>query len=261
MARQGMWIARAVTSAVLALAVSGCGSVSGAEQSGHGTKTVTVFAASSLSGALEEAKSEFAKAHQGLEIRLNMGSSSTLVAQLRNGAPADLFASADEPTMDKAVDAELTDGPVRHFAGNTLSLLVQKGNPRKIRGLRDLNREDLTVSLCGPQVPAGRYARQALQRAGVPVPRGGEELDVKQVASRVTLGEADVGIVYTTDAKAVAGKADEVAIAEAQNVVAHYPASVLKTGDNAAGAELFLDFLLSPEGMQILKKHGFREPR
>jgi molybdate transport system substrate-binding protein len=255
------WFARAVTSAVLALAVSGCGSVSGTEQSGHGTKSVTVFAASSLSGALEEAKSEFAKVHPGLKIRLNVGGSSTLVTQLSNGAPADLFASADEPTMDKAVDAGLTDGPVRHFAGNTLSLLVRKGNPEKIRGLRDLNRDDLTISLCAPQVPAGRYARQALQRAGVPVPRSGEELDVKQVASRVTLGEADVGIVYSTDAKAVAGKADEVAIAEDQNVVAHYPASVLKSGDNAAGAKLFLHFLLSPEGRQILKKHGFLEPR
>ncbi|GAB2715937.1 molybdate ABC transporter substrate-binding protein [Streptomyces bullii] len=256
------WIARAVTSAVLALAVTGCGAAGGGtERSGHGTKTVTVFAASSLSGALEEARSAFAKAHPSLKIRLNMGGSSTLVAQLRNGAPADLFASADETTMDKAVDAGLTDGSVRLFAGNTLSLLVQKGNPQKISGLRDLNREGLTVSLCGPQVPAGRYARQALRSAGVPVPRGGEELDVKQVASRVTLGEADVGIVYTTDAKAVAGKADEVAIAEDHNVVAHYPASVLKTGDNAAGAKVFLDFLLSLEGRQILKKHGFREPR
>jgi molybdate transport system substrate-binding protein len=259
MARQ--WIARAVTSAVLALAVSGCGSAGGAEQGGHGKKTVTVFAASSLSGALEEAKREFAKVHPGMEIKLNLGGSSTLVAQLRNGAPADLFASADEPTMDKAVDAGLTDGSVRHFAGNTLSLLVDKGNPKKIRGLGDLNRENLTVSLCGPQVPAGRYARQALERAGVPVPSGGEELDVKQVVSRVTLGEADAGIVYATDAKAVADKAEAVAIAEDQNVVARYPASVLNTGDNAAGAKLFLDFLLSPDGKQILKKHGFREPQ
>lgn len=259
MARQ--WIAGAVTSAVLALAASGCGSAGGAEPSGHGTKPVTVFAASSLSGALEEAKSAFAKVHPGMEIRLNLGGSSTLVAQLRNGAPADLFASADEPTMDKAVDAGLTDGPVRFFADNTLSLLVQKGNPDKIRGLADLNREDLTVSLCGPQVPAGRYARQALERADVPVPSGGEELDVKQVVSRVTLGEADAGIVYATDAKAASGKADAVAIAEDQNVVAHYPASVLNTGDNAAGGQVFLDFLLSSDGKEILKKHGFRDPQ
>ncbi|OJF10542.1 molybdate ABC transporter substrate-binding protein [Couchioplanes caeruleus] len=259
MARQ--WLARAVICAATALAVTGCGNAHGAAQSGHGQKTVTVFAASSLSGALEEAKREFAAVHPGLHIRLNVGGSSTLVTQLKNGAPADLFASADEPTMDKAVEAGLTVGSVQHFAGNVLSILVQKGNPHKINGLVDLSREDLTVSLCGPQVPAGRYARQALERAKVPVPRGGEELDVKQVVSRVTLGEADAGIVYATDAKSVAGKADEVTIADDQNIVARYPASVLNTGDNPAGAKMFLDYLLSADGKKILQKHGFQEPR
>ncbi|WP_127500341.1 molybdate ABC transporter substrate-binding protein [Actinoplanes solisilvae] len=259
MSRQ--WFARAVVCTVTALAVTGCGNAHGAPRSAHGQQTVTVFAASSLSGALEEAKHEFAKIHPGMDIRLNLGGSSTLVAQLRNGAPADLFASADEPTMDKAVQAGLTEGSVQHFAGNKLSILVQTGNPQKISGLADLNRADLTVSLCGPQVPAGRYARQALERAKVPVPGGGEELDVKQVVSRVTLGEADAGVVYATDAKSVAGKADEVDIPAAHNVVVRYPASVLNTGENPAGAQTFLDYLLSTEGEKILKKHGFQEPR
>lgn len=259
MARQ--WLTRAVLCAATALALTGCGNPHGAAPSGHAPQSVTVFAASSLSGALEEAKREFATVHPGLDIKLNLGGSSTLVTQLKNGAPADLFASADEPTMDKAVEAGLTDGTIQHFAGNVLTILVAKGNPEKISGLADLNRTGLTVSLCGPQVPAGRYARQAMERAKVPVPAGSEELDVKQVVSRVTLGEADAGIVYATDAKSVADKADQVPIAADQNVVARYPASVLKAGDNPAGAKMFLDYLMSADGQGILRSHGFQEPR
>ncbi|HEX8347893.1 MAG TPA: molybdate ABC transporter substrate-binding protein [Actinoplanes sp.] len=259
MARQRL--TRVVLGAATALALAGCGNAHGAAPGGHTQKSVTVFAASSLSGALEEAKRAFAKVHAGLDIKLNLGSSSTLVTQLKNGAPADLFASADEPTMDKAVQAGLTDGTVEHFAGNVLTILVAKGNPEKITGLADLNRAGLTISLCGPQVPVGRYARQAMEQAKVPVPAVGEEFDVKQVVSRVTLGEADAGVVYATDARTVTDKADEVPIAADHNVVARYPASVLNTGDNPAGAKLFLDYLMSADGQKILKNHGFQEPR
>ncbi|WP_455361175.1 molybdate ABC transporter substrate-binding protein [Streptomyces sp. SYSU K21746] len=234
---------------------------SDAGRSGEGApKTVTVFAAASLGGALEEVKTEFHKKHPELDVRLNLGSSSTLVTQLSNGAPGDVFASADEPTMRKAVDKKLTEGRTEIFARNSLSLLVRKGNPKKITGLGDLGRPGLTVSMCGPQVPVGRYARQALERAGVAVPKGGEELDVKQVVSRVTMGEADVGVVYATEVLGAKGKADGVSIPAAQNVDAHYPVGLLNTGDNASGGRLFKEYLLSAEARRILQRHGFLAP-
>ncbi|WP_406864439.1 molybdate ABC transporter substrate-binding protein [Streptomyces sp. HUAS MG47] len=238
--------------------MTGCGQADAG--GGHHDTTVTVFAAASLTGVLEDAKDEFAKSHPGMEIRLNLGSSSTLLTQLRNGAPGDVFASADERTMQDAAKAGLTDGEPRVFARNTLSLLVRKGNPDKIKGLNDLSRPDLTVSLCGPQVPVGRYARQALAKAGVRASDGGQELDVKQVVSRVTMGEADVGIVYRTDALAAKGKADGIAIPDAQNVEARYPVGVLK-GGNTEGARMFTDFLLSEDGRRILTDHGFLAPQ
>ncbi|GAA4909076.1 molybdate ABC transporter substrate-binding protein [Streptomyces coeruleoprunus] len=210
--------------------------------------------------ALEEIKAAFAKAHPDHAVRLNLGSSSTLVTQLRGGAPGDVFVSADEPNMRKAVDARLVDGEPKVFARNLLSLIVEKGNPKKIKGLADLRRTDLTVAMCGPQVPVGRYGRQALQKAGVPVPKGAEELDVKQVVSRVTLREADVGVVYVTDVKAAGAKAEGVAVPAAHNVEARYPVGLLTGGGNTAGGRLFVDFLLSAQAQAVLKNHGFLAP-
>ncbi|MFE9775265.1 molybdate ABC transporter substrate-binding protein [Streptomyces sp. NPDC005931] len=205
-------------------------------------------------------KQGFRKEHPDLEVRLNLGSSSTLVTQLANGAPGDVFASADEHTMQKAVDGKLTEDKPEVFARNTLALLVQKGNPEKIKGLEDLDRPGLTVSMCGPQVPVGRYARQALQRSGVSVPKGGEELDVKQVVSRVTMGEADVGVVYATEVLGARGKADGIAVPPARNVEARYPVGLLNTGRNTAGGRLFVDYLLSAEAQKVLRRHGFLAP-
>jgi molybdate transport system substrate-binding protein len=250
-------MAAAATAIATVSAGAACG---GAHSSEHGNRTVTVFAAASLGNALQEVKSRFAKAHPEVDVRLNLGSSSTLATQVQAGAPADVFASADEPTMKKALDAGLADGQARIFARNTLSILVAKGNPKRITGLRDLSRRGLVVALCGPQVPVGRYGREALAKAGVPVPRGSQELDVKQVVSRVTLSEADAGIVYATDVTASRGKAEGVTIPANQNVEARYPVSALKAGNNVAGGRLFVDFLLSAEGQRALQAYGFLPP-
>ncbi|MEU5878803.1 molybdate ABC transporter substrate-binding protein [Spirillospora sp. NPDC047279] len=238
-------------------ALGGCGSGSGSAATGG---TATVFAAASLTGAFTDLKERFEAAHPGRSVRLNFGASSTLVTQLTHGAPADVFASADQANMDKAVKAGVTDGTPSTFARNSLALIVRPGNPKRITGLADLRRGGIVVSLCAPAVPAGRYAAQAFAKARVPAPRAGGETDVKQVVTRVSLGEADAGVVYVTDARAAGSRVSTVAIPPAHNVTAAYPASVIKGGPDTAAGRAFLAFLTSAAGRTVLAGHGFQSP-
>jgi molybdate transport system substrate-binding protein len=224
------------------------------------TGNVTVLAAASLTGSFGAAKTAFEAANPGATVTLSFGASSTLATQVVQGAPADVFASADQANMAKVTGPGLTAGTPVVFATNRLAIIVAKGNPKGIAALTDLARPDLAVVLAGPDVPAGKYARQVLDAAKVAVTPKSLEADVKAVVSKVTLGEADAGIVYTTDVQAAGTKAEGVAIPDGVNVLASYPVAVLKDARNAGAAQAFVAFLTSDAGRAILTGAGFGTP-
>jgi molybdate transport system substrate-binding protein len=221
---------------------------------------VTIFAASSLVDAFARIGDDLKKADPEARLVFNFGSSSTLATQIANGAPADVFASADEANMRKVVDAELAVAVPTAFAGNRLEIAVAAGNPKKIGALADLARADVVLVLAAPTVPAGRYALEALTKAGVTVKPVSQEVDVRAVLNKVSLGEADAGIVYVTDVRSAAGRVTGVAIPEEQQVVARYLIAVVKGSKNAQLANRFVDYLMSPNGQSILAEFGFTKP-
>lgn len=227
---------------------------------GEQTRTVTIFAAASLTAAFQSIGSAVGRADPRLKAEFNFAGSSTLVAQIEQGALADVFASADQPNMRKLVDVGLITGSPRVFATNRLQIVTAAGNPKGITGLTDLVRPGLVVVLCAPAVPCGRYAVQALQKAGVSVVPASQETDVKAVVSKVALGEADAGLVYVTDVKAGGAKVQGIVIPDAQNVVATYPIAVVKAAPDSRAAQAFVDFVLSPQGQRILASFGFGGP-
>ena len=221
---------------------------------------ITVFAAASLTEAFDALGEAFAAANPGATLRYNTAASSSLAAQILQGAPVDVFASADEVSMDSVVGGPGTRGEPQVFATNVLEILVAPGNPRGIADLQDLADPELLVVVADPRVPIGRYTAQVLDRAGVQVaPRSLEE-SVKGVVTKVTLGEADAGIVYRTDVLAAGSAGDGVAIPGGVNVVARYPIAVLSEAPNPAGAAAFSAFVRAAPGRAILEAHGFGVP-
>ena len=221
---------------------------------------LTVSAAASLTAAFGEIARAFESARPGVTVRTNFGGSSTLVVQIREGAPVDVFASADEASMQKLVDAGEVPSKPETFATNRLAILVGRGNPERIAGIADLARPGLVIALCGPAVPAGRYAREIFARAGVAVPESSQELDVKAVVTRVAMGEADAGIVYETDVRAAGDRVEAIPIPDALNVTARYPIAVLARTKEAEAAASLVRFVLGHAGQAILARHGFLPP-
>jgi len=221
------------------------------------TAKITVLAAASLTEAFRAAGAAFLTIHN-VQVTFSFGASSTLAAQIVSGSPGDVFASADERTMKRAVDAGDVAGSPQIFATNRLAVAVAPGNPEHIGTLADLARPGLRIALCAAQVPCGTLADQTLVNAHVTVAHPSRELDVKAVVTKVRLGEADAGIVYTTDVLAAAGSVAGVAIPDAQNVVARYPIAVLKGASSSA--RTFVDFIISPDGAAILRRFGFGVP-
>ena len=220
------------------------------------TGNLTVLAAASLSESFKELGAAFEAKHPGTKVTFSFDASSALATQANNAAPADLFASADQANMKKVTDAGNATGP-RVFAHNKLAIIVAKGNPKKITGLKDFANPKITFVLCAAEVPCGKYGAQALSKAGVKAQPKSLEANVKAVVTKVTSGEVDAGIGYVTDARAAAGSADGVEIAEQYNVVAEYPMAVLKQSANANLAYAFLDYILGPEAQAVLVKYGF----
>ena len=221
---------------------------------------VTVFAASSLTESFTELGKQFEAAHPGVEVTLNFGASSALVQQITGGAPVDVFASADESNMKKLTDAGLGAGAATVFARNQLEILVEAGNPKSITGLADLAEPDLAVVLCAESVPCGKLAKQILDAAHVAVTAKSLEENVKGVVTKVTLGEADAGIVYVTDVLAAKDRAAGVEIPDDQNAVTKYPIVVTKAAANPDAAAAFEAFVTSSDGQVVLKGYGFDTP-
>jgi molybdate transport system substrate-binding protein len=223
-------------------------------------RDIAVFAAASLTDAFTKAGDEFAKSNGRVHLTFNFGSSSTLATQIVNGAPADVFASADEDNMRKVIDAELADGAPTTFAGNRLRIAVARGNPKMIASLADLARPDLVLVLAAPTVPAGKYALESLSKAGVVAKPASQEVDVRAVLNKVALGEADAGIVYVTDVLSAGGRITGVDIPEEAQVVARYPATVVRDARNPVLAHAFVDYLVSPDGQTTVRAFGFSNP-
>ena len=245
-----------VATAVLFVA---CGSNAGSASTSPAplSGTVNVFAAASLTAAFNDLATSFQGANPGVTVKLNFAGSPTLVAQIEQGAPADVFASADTTNMDKLKGDGFTNGTPQVFARNKLEIVVAPGNPKGITALADLTRSGVIYITEAPSVPAGKYALQALKMAGVTVTPKSLETDVKSVVSKIELGEADAGIVYTTDVTAAGTKVSGVPIPDMYNVIATYPIAAVKATTNPAAANAFIAYVLSAAGQAKLQSFGF----
>jgi molybdate transport system substrate-binding protein len=250
--------------AAVSLLIAGCGSSSSTNSAGPTNSVdaklsgaVIVFAAASLNGAFDKLGSQFEQAHPGVTFKFNYAGSSSLATSLTQGARADLFASANTTNMQTVQNADLLAASPTNFAHNKLEIAVIKGNPMHITSVSDLTNSDVKVVVCQRDVPCGAYSAEVFKKAGVTVKPVSEETSVTGVVTKVSLGEADAGIVYTTDVKAAADKVTGVPIPDDQNVTADYPIAPLKDAPNSAAGKAFESYVLSPEGQQVLTSYGF----
>ena len=252
------WNSVATIAAVLALVLTACGDDQDAPETGAGD--ITVFAAASLTDAFTEIGDAFMTARPGSEVSFNFAASSELVTQIGEGAPADVFASADQNNMTKLTDAGTNGSEPVVFATNLLEIIVAPDNPLGITAVAGLANEDLIVVICALEVPCGAYAEEIFANAGVTVTPDSYEENVRAVVSKVTLGEADAGIVYRTDVTGAGDEADGVEIPEDVNVLAEYPIATTSEASDPNAAQAFIDFVLSAEGQEILASYGFLAP-
>jgi molybdate transport system substrate-binding protein len=245
--------------AAVSLLAASCGGTATAASS-KPTGTVVVFAAASLSGAFDKIGTQFEKANPGVSMKFNYAGSSSLATQIKQGAPADVFASADTQSMDTVTSGGGADGSPRTFAKNRMEIIVAPGNPKHITSVADLAKSGVQVVTCASAVPCGIYAQQIFKKAGITVKPVSEETSVSSVVTKVTLGQADAGIVYVTDVKAAGSKAEGVAIPDSQNVLADYPIVMVKGASNSEGASAFIGYVMSPAGQKVLASFGFLPP-
>jgi molybdate transport system substrate-binding protein len=221
---------------------------------------ITVFAAASLTESFDAIGKQFEKKYPDVNVKFNYDASSNLATQINQGAPADVFASADQDNLQKSIDAGTVTPPPVVFAKNRLEIAVEKGNPEKIKGLADLAKSGLVVVLCDDPVPCGKYAAQSLQKAGVNITPASKEENAKATLSKVSIGEADASIVYVTDVKAAKGSTGGVRIPDKVNVIASYPIGVVKQSQNQTAAKAWEQYVLSKDGQKTLRKFGFLPP-
>jgi molybdate transport system substrate-binding protein len=257
MLRSRIRLAAVLAVAALLLAACGSGNDSGGSSGSASANEIKVFAAASLTAAFTELGQQYTSANGGTKVTFNFAGSQALATQIQQSAPADVFASADIPNMDRVKDLV---GTPQNFASNLLAIVVEQGNPKHVTGLKDLANPDLKVVLAAPDVPAGKYAGQILGKAGVTVKPVSEEDNVKAVVTKVSLGEADAGIVYVTDVTAGGDKVEGVDIPKDQNVTATYPIATVKASRAQGKAQAFLDLVLSDRGQQVLGRYGFLPP-
>ena len=224
------------------------------------TGDIVVFAASSLTESFTEIGDAFKVSNPDANVVFTFAGSGDLVTQIGEGAPADVFASADDGNMTKLTYAREAAGDPVSIAKNTMEIIVEKGNPKAIAGVADLAKADLFVVLCADTVPCGKSAAAVLKNAAVAVTPVSLEDKVKGVVTKVTAGEADAGIVYVSDVNAAGDTAAAVEIPADINVINNYPVVVTKEASNTAGAQAFIDFVASDAGQAIMAKYGFLAP-
>jgi molybdate transport system substrate-binding protein len=248
------------TTLVLSLALAGCGSEDDGGEGGDEAATLTVYAAASLTRTFEQIGEEFEAEHEGVEVEFSFGGSSDLVAQIQEGAPADVFASADVANMEKLTAEGLQGQEPQDFATNTLQIAVAPDNPLGIASLADVTGKDVKLVICAPEVPCGAAAQKAADAAGIELTPVSEEQSVTDVLGKVTAGEADAGLVYVTDVLAAAGAVLGIDFAEASAAVNTYPIATVEGSDEADLAADFVEVVLGEKGQSILQGAGFGSP-
>ena len=252
-----------VLAAVLLVAgAAGCGAddSGGSGTTGGSQSTLTVYAASSLTSTFEQLGEDFERDHDGVQVELNFAGSSDLVAQIQSGAPADVFASADEANMDKLTADGLNGSEPEPFATNTLQIAVPPDNPAEISSFQDLARPSLTLVTCAPEVPCGAATQAVAEAAGVSLEPVSEEQSVTDVLGKVRSGEADAGLVYVTDVIAAGDDVRGIEFPESRSVVNTYPIATVADSTNEDLAQAFVDLVLSDDGQQVLADAGFGQP-
>lgn len=251
-----------VIAIALMLAACGSSSKSGSPTTTGGTEgSITVLAASSLTKAFTALATQFEAAHPGTHVNLDFASSSALVDQIQGGAPADVFASADQKNMQKLQTAGAVTSAPTVFAKNQMEIAVASGNPKHIATVADLAKSGLIVVLCASEAPCGKYADQLLTQDHVSLTPKSRELDAASTLTKVETGDADAAIVYVTDVKGAAGQVSGVAIPSGQNVIATLPIAALKDAKNAALAKAWVDFVSSSTTERTLQQqYGFLAP-
>lgn len=251
-----------VAATALLTSMAACGSIGRADDGAAGVKqvTLTVYAAASLTDTFTDIGKTFEAEHQGVKVVFSFGGSSTLVAQLEQGAPADVFASADTRNMAKATADSLIEGTPTDFATNTLMIAVPPGNPAHISTVQDLTRSGLKVVLCAPEVPCGAAAKTVETSSGVDIKPVSEEQSVTDVLTKVETGEADAGLVYVTDVKGAGDKVEGIGFKESSAAVNTYLIGAIKDSKNADLAAQFVRYVAGAEGQAVLATAGFAKP-
>ena len=258
----------ALLGVAVALALTACGgssadrsAASGSAPAGGGlTGTLTVFAAASLTDVFGRLGDRLTADNPDLEIRFNFAGSSALATQITQGAPADVFASANRPQMDVVTDAGLAGDDPTVFTENVLQIAVPPDNPGGVTGLADFAEPDLTLAICAADVPCGAAALEVFESAGVTAEPDTLEEDVRAALTKVELGEVDAALVYASDVQSAGSGVDGIEFPEAEDAVNEYPICSLADAPNPAAARAFIELVLSPEGQAALEAAGFRAP-
>lgn len=252
-------VLQAALGCIVAAAVSGCGGGSPSSAPAADTTRLTVLAAASLTPSYEQIGKQFEKNHSGVDVQFTFEGSQDLVAQMAQGAPADVLATADRTSMDAAVKENLVEAP-REFARNVLALITPAGNPAKVTGLNS-SLDGAKLVICAPEVPCGNATRKLTSRLGVTLKPMSEEQKVTDVRGKVESGEADAGIVYRTDAITAGSKVHVVPIDRAGKVVNDYPIAVAAGAVHHDLAKDFVEYVMSGEAQRVLAGNGFLRPR
>src|SRR3954463_5361017 len=255
---------------VAALALTACGGSSSddgaagssaSSSSGSGLSgTLTVFAAASLTGVFTQLGDQLEQQNPGLDVQFNFAGSSQLATQITQGAPADVFASANQTQMKVVPAAGLQAADPTVFTENVLEIAVPKGNPGHVTGLRDFANADLPRAGCAADVPCGAAAQQVFKAANVDAKPDTEEEDVKAALTKVQLGEVDAALVYATDVQAAGNDVEGIPFPEAEQAINEYPICTLKGAPDPDAAQAFVALVDSEEGQQALTAAGFRTP-
>ncbi|MCE0761608.1 molybdate ABC transporter substrate-binding protein [Pseudonocardia kujensis] len=256
---------RLVAAGVAGLAVvlaAACSSPSQAPSTGGPSaapeaRTLTVFAAASLTESFNALEKQFETDNPGVDVRLSYGGSSDLAQQIVNGAPADVFAAASDSTMKTVTDANLTAAAPTTFATNVLQIATAPGNPKAIAAFADLAKPDVKTVVCAPQVPCGAATTKVEQSTGVELKPVSEENDVKSVLSKVSTGNADAGLVYVTDVNAAKGQVQGVSFPESSAAKTDYPIAVVKNAPQADLAQKWVELVTGETGQKTLEAQGF----
>ena len=241
----------ATAALTLALGAGGCSGSSSASE------TLVVYAAASLQEPFEELGEQFEATHDGVDVQFSFAGSSTLVAQIQAGAPADVFASADTQNMDKLVDAQLQGAEPVDFATNTLMIAVPAGNPAGVTDLASLTEEGLDLVVCAPAVPCGSATETVEGSAGLDFSPVSEEQSVTDVLGKVTSGQADAGLVYVTDVRRAGDEVEGIAFPESDSVVNTYPITTVAGSENTALGDDFVALVTGADGQGVLAEYGF----